>query len=53
VEVLPPEPAAYAADLYAALHRLDDANVETILVQEPPEGEEWRAIRDRISRAAA
>ncbi|MDT5029918.1 MAG: L-threonylcarbamoyladenylate synthase [Actinoplanes sp.] len=52
-EVLPADPRAYAADLYAALHRLDDAGAATILVQEPPETEEWLAVRDRLGRAAA
>ncbi|GIE83937.1 L-threonylcarbamoyladenylate synthase [Actinoplanes regularis] len=52
-EVLSADPREYAADLYAALHRLDDAGVGTILVQEPPRTEDWLAIRDRLSRAAA
>ncbi|WP_433827078.1 L-threonylcarbamoyladenylate synthase [Actinoplanes sp. CA-015351] len=52
-EILSADPAEYAADLYAALHRLDDAGVATILVQEPPQTEEWLAVRDRLSRAAA
>jgi L-threonylcarbamoyladenylate synthase len=53
VEMLSSDPREYAADLYAALHRLDDAGVGTILVQEPPHGEDWLAVRDRLSRAAA
>jgi L-threonylcarbamoyladenylate synthase len=52
-EVLSADPREYAADLYAALHRLDDAGVETILVQQPPNAEDWLAIRDRLTRAAA
>ena len=52
-EVLSPDPREYAADLYAALHRLDDAGVATIVVQEPPDTEDWLAIRDRLRRAAA
>lgn len=52
-ELLSADPAEYAADLYAALHRLDDAGVTTIVVQEPPDTEDWLAIRDRLSRAAA
>ncbi|MDY7086448.1 MAG: L-threonylcarbamoyladenylate synthase [Actinomycetota bacterium] len=52
-EILSADPREYAADLYAALHRLDDAGVETILVQEPPDTEDWLAVRDRLSRAAA
>ncbi|MET8152972.1 L-threonylcarbamoyladenylate synthase [Actinoplanes sp. NPDC049668] len=52
-EVLSVDPREYAADLYAALHRLDDAGVGTIIVQAPPETEEWLAVRDRLRRAAA
>jgi len=52
-EVLSADPREYAADLYAALHRLDDAGVATIVVQEPPDTEDWLAIRDRLRRAAA
>jgi L-threonylcarbamoyladenylate synthase len=51
-ELLSADPREYAADLYAALHRLDDAGVATILVQEPPQTEDWLAVRDRLSRAA-
>jgi L-threonylcarbamoyladenylate synthase len=52
-EILSADPREYAADLYAALHRLDDAGFATILVQEPPRTEDWLAVRDRLSRAAA
>jgi L-threonylcarbamoyladenylate synthase len=52
-EILSADPREYAADLYAALHRLDDARVATILVQEPPPTEDWLAVRDRLTRAAA
>ncbi|GIF18774.1 L-threonylcarbamoyladenylate synthase [Actinoplanes tereljensis] len=52
-EILSADPREYAADLYAALHRLDDSGVPTILVQEPPQTEDWLAVRDRLGRAAA
>jgi L-threonylcarbamoyladenylate synthase len=52
-EILSADPGEYAADLYAALHRLDDAGVATILVQEPPHTEDWLAVRDRLGRASA
>jgi L-threonylcarbamoyladenylate synthase len=52
-EILSADPREYAADLYAALHRLDDAGFPTILIQEPPRTEDWLAVRDRLSRAAA
>jgi L-threonylcarbamoyladenylate synthase len=52
VRQLPREPAAYAAGLYTALHTLDDAGVDCIIVARPPPTEEWLAIRDRLRRAA-
>jgi L-threonylcarbamoyladenylate synthase len=52
-EILSADPREYAADLYAALHRLDDAGGATILVQEPPQTEDWLAVRDRLGRASA
>ncbi|GAA3339853.1 L-threonylcarbamoyladenylate synthase [Amorphoplanes nipponensis] len=51
-EVLSADPREYAADLYAALHRLDDAGAGTIVVQAPPDTEDWLAVRDRLGRAA-
>jgi len=48
---MPREPRAYAQRLYAALRELDGAQCETILIETPPETEEWTAIRDRLSRA--
>ncbi|MFO0808183.1 MAG: L-threonylcarbamoyladenylate synthase [Gemmataceae bacterium] len=52
VRHLSSDPTGYAAGLYAALHELDAAGVEAILVEPPPQGEEWRAVRDRLRRAA-
>lgn len=49
---MPENPSAYAAALYAALHRLDQAGPEKILIQRPPEGPEWEAVHDRLHRAA-
>lgn len=50
---LPAEPAAAARMLYAALRRLDNAGLDILLIQAPPEGEEWTGVRDRIQRATA
>jgi L-threonylcarbamoyladenylate synthase len=49
---MPAEPAGYAAQLYAALHALDDAHVDRIIVDLPPDEEPWLAIRDRLRRGA-
>ena len=54
---MPAEPEAYARDLYAALRQVDRTLAElpagrgTILIEMPPEGPEWIAVRDRIVRA--
>ena len=52
-EVLPDEPGGYAAGLYAALHRLEDAGCEEIVIAAAPDGAAWAAVRDRLRRASA
>jgi L-threonylcarbamoyladenylate synthase len=49
---LPADPAGYASHLYAALHTLDGAGVDRIIVDLPPDAEAWLAVRDRLHRAA-
>lgn len=51
VRTMQADPADYAAQLYAALHGLDDARVERIIVDLPPDGDAWLAVRDRLHRA--
>lgn len=46
-------PQQFAHDLYAHLRRLDDAQVDRLLVSEPPATAEWAAVNDRLRRAAA
>lgn len=46
------DPAQAAEQLYAALHRLDAAQAEVILIESPPATPEWDALRDRLQRAA-
>lgn len=46
-------PAEYAHDLYARLRHFDTLGCDLILVAGLPESEPWRAIRDRLARAAA
>jgi L-threonylcarbamoyladenylate synthase len=49
-----PENAAQAAhELFAALRELDDAGVDLIWVEAPPDTPEWEGVRDRLQRAAA
>lgn len=50
---LPRDADGYAARLYAALRYMDIGRVTRIVVQALPEGPEWAAIRDRLSRASA
>jgi L-threonylcarbamoyladenylate synthase len=52
VVLIPPDAAAWARALYAELHRCDEAGAELIVVEAPPAGEAWRAIADRLERAA-
>ncbi|MFL5328349.1 MAG: L-threonylcarbamoyladenylate synthase [Gemmataceae bacterium] len=49
---LPRDPVRYAAGLYAALHDLDAAGCDRIVVAAVPNDPEWLAIRDRLTRAA-
>jgi L-threonylcarbamoyladenylate synthase len=49
--VLPGDPAGYASGLYAALHQLDAAGLERIVIDRPPLGDDWLAIHDRLNRA--
>jgi len=47
------DPAAYAQGLYAVLRELDRQGYARILLQAPPRNAAWRAVNDRIGRAAA
>ena len=49
---MPGDPEAYATKLYATLHQLDNEGFDWIAVELPPDQPEWRAIRDRLLRAA-
>lgn len=49
---MPADAESYAARLYAALHELDAARLDLIVATLPPESEIWRAVRDRLRRAA-
>ena len=52
VNVVPHDPEAYARAIYAQLHECDDAGAQLILVESPPQTDEWRALTDRLNRAA-
>lgn len=47
------DPKDYARELYSNLRALDASGCDEILVEEPPAGAEWAAIRDRLARACS
>ena len=49
---MPTDARSYARRLYSSLHQLDDWGAEQIVAALPPDTEEWRAVRDRLYRAA-
>lgn len=53
VSVIPHDPEAYARALYAELHQCDEEGAELIVVEALPNTEAWRAVKDRLRRAAA
>jgi L-threonylcarbamoyladenylate synthase len=52
IVVLPDDAAGYARRLFAALHELDDAELDVIVVEAVPRDEAWWAVADRLARAA-
>jgi L-threonylcarbamoyladenylate synthase len=53
VSVIPRNAAAFARAIYAELLQCDEAGAELIVVEALPDGPEWRALADRLRRAAA
>lgn len=52
VVTMPDDPARYARALYAALHQADAAGARLVVIERPPETDDWLAIHDRLTRAA-
>jgi L-threonylcarbamoyladenylate synthase len=50
---LPHDPAEAARALYALLHQLDASGARRILAELPADTPAWRAVRDRLTRAAS
>ncbi len=50
--ILSADPSKAAEQLYDALHQMDALNVSSLLVELPPNNEQWLAIRDRLQRAS-
>jgi L-threonylcarbamoyladenylate synthase len=49
---MPTDSREYAAVLYERLHEADAQGWDWIVIEQPPPGDEWSAIRDRLERAA-
>ncbi len=49
---LPRDPDACAARLYATLHACDDEGCALVVFERPPSDPAWRAVLDRLERAA-
>jgi L-threonylcarbamoyladenylate synthase len=45
--------AGFAHEIYARLRELDSLGCARIVVQKPPQAENWRAVNDRLQRAVA
>jgi L-threonylcarbamoyladenylate synthase len=52
ISVIPHDSPAFARAIYAELRQCDAAGAELIVVESLPESSEWRAIADRLKRAA-
>jgi len=48
---VPSDSAAFASRLYRSLRDLDQQGWDLLLFPEPPAGEEWDGVRDRLQRA--
>ena len=53
VSVVPHDAEAFARALYAELHACDAVGAKWIIAEQLPDAPEWRAIADRLNRAAA
>jgi L-threonylcarbamoyladenylate synthase len=49
----PADAPAYAQTLYDTLHAMDASGAEVLLVQAPPQGDDWAAVHDRLQRSSA
>ena len=46
------DPTVAMASLFSSLHAFDAWGAEEIVIEVPPQGEAWDAVRDRVQRAA-
>ncbi|NOU23757.1 MAG: threonylcarbamoyl-AMP synthase [Methyloglobulus sp.] len=52
IVTMPKQVDDYAHALYSTLRELDHLSLDIILVEQPPQKEAWRAINDRLGKAA-
>ncbi len=50
-EIMPDSPEAFARRLYAALHNMDECELDVMLCEMPPDHPAWEGVRDRLQRA--
>lgn len=50
---MPEQAESCARQLFATLRRFDAQQVDVILVEQPPLGQDWEGVSDRLRRAAA
>jgi L-threonylcarbamoyladenylate synthase len=52
-EALPDDVLGFSRALYAALYRIERAKPEALRIERLPDDDAWRAVRDRVVRAAS
>ena len=50
--IMPDTPGPYAAVFYDRLYTFEQSGVTVVYLQRPPQTGEWRAVNDRLTRAA-
>jgi len=48
---LPADAELYEPALYSSLRALDNLQLDTILIEQPPDNEAWAAVNDRLNKA--
>lgn len=51
LRLMPNDAAQFGRGLYSVLHALDDEGIQLAFMEEPPGGDAWEAVRDRLRRA--
>ena len=51
-QAMSPEPIQFGKDLYHTLYQVDKLQPAQIILEKPPTSDDWRAINDRLRRAA-